>query len=136
MKQISTWPKRGISAFQDCFECTDWTIFREAATINQHINLGEHAESMNVVKNIATCANQKPWFTREVRMLLKAHNAAFYSGDKDTLRLPTTILNWGVRAANRADGQKIQSYFSNTKKPRRLWQCIKSITDYKFSQTF
>lgn len=68
MKQIRTWPKGGISAFQDCFECTDWTIFREAATINQHINLGEHAESVmrfiskcvedvNVVKNIATCAN-------------------------------------------------------------------------------
>lgn len=50
-------------------------------------------------------------------MLLKAHNAAFYSGDRDTLRLATTNLNWGVRAANRADGQKIQSYFSNTKKP-------------------
>ncbi|KAK1791172.1 hypothetical protein P4O66_002199 [Electrophorus voltai] len=53
------------------------------------------------------------------------------SGDKDALRSARANLNWGVRAAKRAYGQKVQSHFTDSKNPRRLWQGIQSITDYK-----
>lgn len=68
-------------------------------------------------------------------MLLNARKAAFYSGDKDTLRLARTNLNQGGRAAKCAYVQKIQSYIPDTKNPKCLWQGIKSITDMSF-QTF
>ncbi|KAK3572543.1 hypothetical protein QTP86_000452 [Hemibagrus guttatus] len=30
LKQVKTWPAGATSALQDCFECTDWNMFREA----------------------------------------------------------------------------------------------------------
>ncbi|XP_036416053.1 uncharacterized protein LOC118800012 [Colossoma macropomum] len=98
------------------------------------VNLGEYAESVTgfiskcvedvtVIKNITTCANQKPWLTREVHALLKARNAAFKSGNKDALRSARANLNRSVRAAR---SQKIQSHFTDSKYPRCLWQDIQS----------
>ena len=142
VKQIRTWPEGATSALQDCFDCTDWTVFKEAATSNQHVNLTEYTESVTgyiskcmedvtVMKHITTRANDKPWFTREVCELLRARNTAFKSGDKEALRTARANLNRGVRAAKRAHGQKIQSHFTDTKDPRRLWQGIQSVTDYR-----
>lgn len=142
VKQIRAWPEGSTAALQDCFECTDWSVFREAATTNQDVNLTEYTDSVTgyitkcmedvtVTKDITVRANEKPWFTREVRELLRARNVAFKSGDKEALKSARANLHRGVRAAKRAYGQKINSYFTDTKDPRRLWQGIQSVTDYK-----
>ena len=36
-----------IPALQDCFECTEWSMFREAATDNQHTDVREYAASVS-----------------------------------------------------------------------------------------
>ncbi|KAK3545155.1 hypothetical protein QTP70_001669 [Hemibagrus guttatus] len=70
---------------EDCFECTDWNMFREAATNGDSINLEEYTTSVTsyigkciddvtVSKTITTRSNQKPWMTAEVRALLKRDN--------------------------------------------------------------
>ena len=41
-----TWPEGAISALQDCFECTDWQMFREAATTNGSTDLEEDTASV------------------------------------------------------------------------------------------
>ncbi|KAK3560784.1 hypothetical protein QTP86_019477, partial [Hemibagrus guttatus] len=46
LKQVKTWPAGAISALQDCFECTDWNMFREAATNGDSINLEEYTTSV------------------------------------------------------------------------------------------
>ncbi len=33
-KQITIWPENATSALQDCFQDTDWNMFKEAATYN------------------------------------------------------------------------------------------------------
>ena len=73
----------------------------------------------------------KPWMTTEVRGMLRARNAAFKSGDVVALRSARANLNRVVRLAKRAHGQKIQSFFHDPKNTKRMWQGIKSITDYK-----
>ncbi|KAI4902382.1 hypothetical protein NFI96_005631 [Prochilodus magdalenae] len=139
-KQTRTCPEGAVSALQDCPECTDWNMFREAATVNHHISLEEYAESMTgymskcvedvtVTRNITTRANQKPWLTREVHAHLRTRNAAFKPGDKNALRSARANLNRSVRAAKLAYGQKIQSHFTDSKDSRRLWQGIQSSTD-------
>ncbi|KAK3507849.1 hypothetical protein QTP70_001424, partial [Hemibagrus guttatus] len=93
LKQFKTWPSGAIAALQDCFECTDWNMFKEAATNGDSINLEEYTTSVtnyigkcidNVIvsKTITTCSNQKPWMTAEVRALLKSRDSAFRAGDK------------------------------------------------------
>jgi len=76
---------------QDCFECTDWKVFKEAATYDQQTWLKEctdfvtgytekSIEDVNVVKTVITCSNQKPWLTAEILSLLRARDAASRSG--------------------------------------------------------
>lgn len=120
----------------DCFKYMDWNVFREAATINQHINLKESVtgfiskcvEDVTVNRNIITHANQKLWLTREVHALLRACNTAFKPGDRDAVRSTRPNLNLGERAAKRAYGHNIHSHFTESK---RLWHGIQSIKDYK-----
>ncbi|KAJ8403257.1 hypothetical protein AAFF_G00354740 [Aldrovandia affinis] len=75
-KTIRTWPEGATSALQDCLETTDWNMFREAATQDQHTCVEEYSasvtgyiekiiEDVTVEKTIATHANQKPWMTAE-----------------------------------------------------------------------
>ena len=86
-KQMKTRPAEAISALQDCFKCTDWQMFREAATANCATDLEEYTASVTgfiskciddvtVIKTITTRSNQKPWMTAEVPALLRARDIA------------------------------------------------------------
>ncbi|KAK3533972.1 hypothetical protein QTP70_034978, partial [Hemibagrus guttatus] len=46
LKLVKSWPEGAISALQDCFECIDWDIFREAATNGDTTDLEEYTSSV------------------------------------------------------------------------------------------
>ncbi len=86
-KQIQVWPEGSSEALQDCFDTTDWDMFKQAATYNNTTYLQEYSETVTayitkciddvtVTKTITVWANQKPWLTGEVYRLLKARNSA------------------------------------------------------------
>ena len=142
VKQVRVWPVGAMEALQDCFECTDWSIFKEAATEGNHTDVEEYAgtvsayihkcmEDVSVVKSITTRANEKPWMTSKVRALLKVRNTAFRAGDGVELRTARANLNRGIRVAQRAYSRKIQGFFQDSRDPRRMWQGIQSVTGYK-----
>ncbi|KAI4880646.1 hypothetical protein NFI96_001018 [Prochilodus magdalenae] len=142
LKQVRTWPSGAISALQDCFEYTDWQMFREAATYSTTPDLEEYTSSVTsyigkciddvtVSKTITTRPNQKPWMTAEVRALLKARDSAFKAGDKAALRKARAKLSRGIREAKRAHGQSIHSHFRDSGDTRRMWQGIQAITNYR-----
>ncbi|KAK3533297.1 hypothetical protein QTP70_015171 [Hemibagrus guttatus] len=90
LKQVITWP---AGTLQDCFECSDWHSFREAATNGDSINLEENMASVTnyigkcigdvtISKTITTHPNQKLWMTSKVCALLKSRDSAFKAGDK------------------------------------------------------
>ncbi|KAK3525836.1 hypothetical protein QTP70_010906 [Hemibagrus guttatus] len=93
-------------------ECTDWNMFREAATNGDSINLEEYTTSVTsyigkcivdvtVSKTITTCFNQKLWMTTEVRALLKLRDSAFRAGDKEALRAARAKLSRAIKEAKR-----------------------------------
>lgn len=45
-KSIKIWPEGESSALQDCFDCTDWNMFKEAAIHSGHTDLDEYAASV------------------------------------------------------------------------------------------
>ncbi len=107
-KQITVWPDNATSALQDCFQDTDWNMFKEAATYNNHTDLQEYTETVTayikyciddvtVTKTITTRANRKPWMTAEVRGLLKTRDEAFRSGDKAALKTARANLSRGIK---------------------------------------
>ncbi|KAK3525573.1 hypothetical protein QTP70_000457 [Hemibagrus guttatus] len=104
LKQVRTWQTGAISALQDCFECTDWSMFMEAATNSDSINLEENTTSvtsyigkciddMTISKTITTRSNQKPWMTAKVRALLKSRDSTFRAEDKLALKTARAKLS-------------------------------------------
>ncbi len=141
-KLVTIWPENATSTLQDCFQCTDWNMFKEAATYNNHTDLQEYTETVTayikkcmddvtVTKTITTRANQKPWMTAEVRGLLKTRDEAFRSGDKAALKTARANLSCGIKNAKRSHAQKINNDFMDSRDTRSLWQAIQTITDYK-----
>ncbi|KAK3560673.1 hypothetical protein QTP86_014520, partial [Hemibagrus guttatus] len=142
LKQVKTWPAGAISALQDGFECTDWNMFREAATNGDSINLEEYTTSVTsyiskciddvtVFKTITTRSNQKPWMTAEVRALLKLRDSAFRAGDKEALRTAKAKLSQAIKEAKRTHAQRINGHFQDSRDSQRMWQGIQAITYYK-----
>lgn len=135
-KQIRVSPEvRVTSALQDCFENTDWSMFREAATHDLHIDIDEYTDSVTcfiekcigyvtVTKTITTRANQKLWMKTEVRKRLKMRDAAFRSEDKAALRLARTDLSQAIKKAKLAYTQKIEGHFRDSGDTRCIWQGI------------
>ncbi len=116
-KQIQVWPEGSPEALQDCFNTTDWNMFKQAATCNNTTDLQEYSETVTayitkciddvtVTKTITVWANQKPWLTGEVYRLLKARNAAFRAGDEVGLRTARANLSHGIREAKRQYSQE------------------------------
>ncbi len=141
-KQIQVWPEGSSEALQDCFETTDWNMFKQAATYNNTTDLQEYTETVTayitkciddvtVTKTITVRANQKPWLTGEVYRLLNARNAAFRAGDEEGLRTARANLSRGIREAKRQYSRRIAHRFSDSRDTRSLWQGIQTITDYK-----
>ncbi len=141
-KLITIWPENATSTLQDCFQCTDWNMFKEAATYNNHTDLQEYTETVTayikkciddvtVTKTITARANQKSWMTAEVRGLLKTRDEAFRSGDKAALKTARANLSCGIKNAKRSYAQKINNHFTDSRDTRSLWQAIQTITDYK-----
>ena len=113
-KQIQVWPEGSSEALQDCFDTTDWNMFKQAATYNNTTDLQENSETVTayitkciddvtVTKTITVRANQKPRMTGEVYRLLKTRNAAFRAGDEVGLRTARANLSRGIRQAKRQE---------------------------------
>uniref|UniRef100_A0A3B1K1K8 Reverse transcriptase domain-containing protein n=1 Tax=Astyanax mexicanus TaxID=7994 RepID=A0A3B1K1K8_ASTMX len=141
-KLARVWPEGAMTTLQGCFDCTDWSVFKEAASYGKVIDIGEYAETVSAyiqkciedvqtTKHIISRANEKPWMTSELRKLLKARDSAFRSGDLVALRTARARLNKAIRLAKRDHGHKIQKHFQDHRDTRKLWQGIGTITDYK-----
>lgn len=65
LKQVKKWPAGAISALQDCFEHTDWHMFRAAATTGDSTKLGGIHKVYDIIdsKTITTRSNQTLWIT-------------------------------------------------------------------------
>ena len=136
IRSIQRWTEQSDEALCDCFQTTDWGIFRDAA-----VNIHEYTEFVlgyickcidDVVQrmNVRTFPNQKPWVNGEVSSALKARTAAYHSGDPCEYKIARYELRKTIKLAKRQYREKVESYYtgSNT---RDMWSGLKTITDYK-----
>ncbi|KAI3374509.1 hypothetical protein L3Q82_006328 [Scortum barcoo] len=113
-RTITVWPSDAVPALQDCFQRTDWQIFREAAVREGEVDLEDYTSA--VLGYISKC-------TEDVTA------APGQSGDRLALRAARRQLTAGVKRAKAAYAQRIQGHFTSND-PRSMWRGIKCITDY------
>lgn len=44
LKQVRVWKEGAMAALRGCFDCTDWSVFREAATKDHITDVTDYAE--------------------------------------------------------------------------------------------
>ncbi|KAI3363675.1 hypothetical protein L3Q82_001300 [Scortum barcoo] len=86
-RTVQVWTEEASSALQDCFECTDWEVFKEGTDLDGYMSLVLSylkfcTDAVLPMKTIKVFPNQKPWLDSTVKPLLKACDAAYRSGDK------------------------------------------------------
>lgn len=147
VRTVKVWPEGADSVLQHRFQHTDWSMFATQATLDSHTDIDAYASSVldyiNTIinsvtthKQITTFPNQKPWMNREVRLLLKARDAAFRSGDAQAYSSARANLKRGIKRAKHSHKLRIEEHFTYNSDPRRMWQGIQAITDYKPTYTF
>ncbi len=84
-------------------------------------------DNVTIMKRIHIFSNSKPWMTKNVKLLLKARNSAFWSGDMQQYSTARMNLKKGIRKAKTTYRKKIENHFTNLD-PRQAWQGICHIT--------
>lgn len=84
-------------------------------------------DNVITTKQIQIFPNNKPWMTKDVRLLLKVRNAAFRSGDSQQYRVARRNLKRGIRDTKARYRQRVEHYFGNSD-TRRAWQGLRHIT--------
>ena len=135
-KTIKTWPDDASQQLQDCFETTNWDIFKhqdlEVYTSTVLCYIKHCVDTVTVDRRIRVYPNQKPWMTKEVKVLLKERSGAFRSGDEAQYRTARANLRRGIREAKTAYKRRIEDHFSSNN-IRQVWQGVQHITNYRSS---
>ena len=87
-------------------------------------------DTVTVNKQVKVFPNQKPWINNTVQTLFKARDTAYRSGDTVRYSSASPDLKRAIGEAKRDYKRKIEDHFTDND-PRRAWQGIKHITNYK-----
>ena len=134
IKTVQTWTEEDSSALQDCFEDTAWDLFEDpdieeyTSTVLSYINFC--TDNVCTKKQIKIFPNQKPWFTNGVRVLPRARDTAFRSGDREAYSRARAALKRGIKNAKEQYNKRIEDNFRDNNS-RTMWQGIRNLTDYK-----
>ncbi|KAI7801774.1 putative RNA-directed DNA polymerase from mobile element jockey-like, partial [Triplophysa rosa] len=131
-RTITTWPEDSLPRLQDCFEHTQWeALYHEVLATFTDVVLSYIKYcigNVTVEKCIRVFPNQKPWMMSQVRMLLRASDSAFRSGDRALYSVNRADLRRGIRTAKAEYKRRIEEHLNN---PRQVWQGIQTITNYR-----
>ncbi|XP_055513785.1 uncharacterized protein LOC129710655 [Leucoraja erinacea] len=146
VRTVKVWSEEADFTLQQCFGNTDWKAFATQATLDSHTDIDSYTSSIldfinstinsvTSLKQVTIFPNQKPWMNSEVRLLLKAWDTAFRSGDARAYSSSRANPKRGIRKAKHCHKLRIEEHFNNNSDPRRMWQGIQAITDYRPSNT-
>lgn len=74
------WPHKTFPSLKGCFECTQWSTFKEAATFGDCLDQEEYIETVlgfiskciddvTIIKIVKLRPTDKSWLTSQVRLL-------------------------------------------------------------------
>uniref|UniRef100_A0A3B1IGL0 Reverse transcriptase domain-containing protein n=1 Tax=Astyanax mexicanus TaxID=7994 RepID=A0A3B1IGL0_ASTMX len=136
IRTVKKWTNEAKEELQDCFDCTDWSVFEDATgdldvltdTVTSYISF---CEGMCVpTKTFRIFNNNKPWFTASLNQLRKAKEKAYSNGDRTLYKTLRNTLTKEIRAAKRNYSEKLKKRFSSNDSAA-LWRGLQDITSYK-----
>ncbi len=126
---MKVWSDESVLSLQDCFNCTDWEMFKQST--------GDLDELTDVICSYATFCrdtivsskrvkiypNNRPWVTKSVKSCVKKKKCAFKKGVAPDLLLATKELKTEILRAK----QKYRSELENKMAANTAWSSMKVI---------
>ena len=134
-RTIQVWTEEASSALQDCFEYTDWGVFKEegadleefTSSVLSYISFC--TDAVLPTKTITVFPNEKPWVDSTVMALLKARDGDGLACSRARKELKKKK---GIQLAKFRYKRRIEEHF-NDNNLRNMWKGIRTMTDYKSS---
>ena len=108
---------------------TDWNMFRDSSDGIEEYIINKCIDYVIPTVTVRTYPNKKPWITVNIHTELKVRAATFKEQDSnpEAYKKSHYALRRTIKQTKHQYGAKIELY-SDT---RRMWQGLKTITDYK-----
>lgn len=136
VKTIKTkvWSPDNIEALQGCFACTQWDIFLQGSMDEAIDVISEYmlfCEDMIVpTKEIQLFPNNKPWVSKDLKLLLTEKKKHLAYKDKEALRKVQNKIRLKVIECKESYKQKIEDMFKSTN-TKSAWQGLKTLTGFR-----
>ena len=144
VRTVKVWPEGAEPILQHRLHHSNWSNFAAASPLDSQINIDSFTSSVldciNTYINDATTnritffPNQKTWMDGQVCLLLKVCDTTHRSGPAQVYSLARADLRRGIKSAKHSHKLNVQEYVKDSD-PRRMWQGLKAITDFKTSRT-
>ena len=134
-RTVKKWSPESTEALCGCFVCTDWSIFEhtctdlDACTDSVTAYVSFHVESHIPTGLVCVYANNKLWFTKEVKNKLMANDAAFRSGDCVDFWRAKYDTRRAIARAKLEYKDKLEGQFASNN-THTVWQGLQTITQY------
>ncbi|XP_070534509.1 uncharacterized protein [Ptychodera flava] len=130
VKTIQVWSPESIGDLQNCFEITDWDIFKTSCvepqelvdTVSCYMKFCE-----NIVvktKSVRVFPNNKPWVTKEMKMFLNEKKLAFLQGDRSKYKEKEKEFRQQARIAKYKYRMKVEEKLK-TNNCKAAWDGLK-----------
>ena len=128
---MKCWTADSLQELKGCFECTDWSVFEacqnfneKAETITDYINFC--VDNVIPQKTITIYPNNKPWITKELKLVLNEKKRAFCAGDKTEVKAVQKKITTETKKCKDKYREKIEKQFAE-KDLRHAWSGVKTM---------
>ena len=109
---VTKWSTERVEVLQGCFDITDWSVFQsdndnyDIEAITDYINF---CVDCNIPSKTLKCyPNNKPWVTKDLKMLINQKKAAFHSNDTNNLRTINEQLKKAMESKRKSIRKKLR----------------------------
>ena len=130
----------GNERLRDCFDCTDWQVFIDSCEnldeltnhVSAYINFCEGVCSKE--KIVKCYGNNKPWVSKELKLLLKEKKRVFRGGDKAKIKSVHNQIKGKIEGGKINYKEKVESKFRSYDS-KGMWDGMKRMVGYNNKQT-
>ena len=113
-RTVQRWSEEAYETLQDCFEMTDWQVLCKlhgedidglTECIMDYITFC--VDSLAPTRNFHCYSNNKPWVTREIKVIVNEKKRAFRAGNREGMRTIQGQLTVRIREAKEKFRKKL-----------------------------
>ena len=138
-RTVRRWSQETDEALQGCFELTDWELLCDSHgedlddltdCITGYINFC--VDSVVPTVTVRCFPNNKPWVTRDIKVLLNEKKRAFRDRDREQMRRVQRRLKERIQQGKDSYRMKLERKLQQNNL-KDVWSGMRSITGYKTS---